>query len=264
MTINFALDKNVLSLAQRRASLNNKTDNNMKLFLAAFIATFGKQFSLKDGDEPTEEQMIGFMKSLSFAGEDGVIVSSEQKAHLDLFSSKALEAFKAANEANKEATTVDVVAFMGANTFVPSETLVQLQATATEVEQLKTTKTELEGTVTSLQSDATLGKKYLGLKREEAIRLYKGAAGDSASEAVIKLFKDADDAAIDGLLTQYTKAITQKFSGSCASCGSVDFKFQSSLSGEGEEHKNSAVNTDVSAEAIYARFNKPSMNIGRE
>lgn len=263
--VNFALAENVLSLARReKLSNNNNNQNNkdMKKFLAAFILAFGKNFDLKEGDDLTEDQMLGFMKQLSFTDDKSVVVSSEQKLALDSFSAKALEVFKA-NEAHKDATTVDAVSFMTDHTFVPVSVLAELHGKETEVVTLAKTNTDLEAKVTSLTVDATVGKKFISMKQEEAIRLYRVAVGEeSVVPSVVELFKKADSEAIDGLLKQYTKSATHKFTGKCTSCGSTDFDFQSSLSGEVDKAVPSVEPVDT--DAIYAKYSRGSMNIGRD
>lgn len=267
-SLNFALAENVLSLARRTEVVqnnNNQNNEDMNKFLAAFVLAFGKNFGLKDGETPTEEQMLGFMKQLSFKDDNSVVVSKDQHAALETFSSKALEIFKASKEENKDATTVDAVQFMAEHTFVATEKLTALQAKETEAATLAAGKTALETKVTSLTAEAEVGKKFIGMKRAEAIRLYKVAVGgeEKADAAVIGLFEKADSEAVDGLLKQYTKEATHKFSGKCASCGSTEFEFQSSMTGAEETETVTVKPEEVSAEAMYAKFSASSMNIGR-
>lgn len=265
-SLNFAVAENVLSLARRTAIIsnnNNQNNDDMNKFLTAFVLVFGSSFGLKEGDKPTEEQMLGFMKQLSFKNDDSIIVSKEQHAALETFSSKALEAFKASSEENKDATAVDAIAFMADHTFIASEALAALQAKDTEVVQLTADKTALETKITSLSAEAKIGKEFIGMKRAEAIRLYKVAVGgeEKADASVVALFEKADSPAVDGLLKQYAKEATHKFSGKCTSCGSADFEFQSSFTGK--EEVQVVASEDVSAEALYARHSASSMNIGR-
>lgn len=261
ITVNFALSENVLSLARRTKQKFNSNTNDMKEFIVAFIATFGKNFDLKEGDQPTSEEMIGYMKKLNFSTPEDIQASKDGLAQLATIKGKALEVFKATEE-NKDATDVDMTAFMATHTFAATDTITSLTTSNTKLEQ---DKKDLETKVTQMQSKADLGEKFLGMKRTEAIRLYKLAVGnDNAEESVIKLFKDADDDQVDGLLKQYTKTATHKFKGTCSDCNSENFTFRSSF-GEGDD---GAGGNDKSVQAlttddIYAKHNQPSMSIGR-
>ena len=98
-------------------------------------------------------------------------------------------------------------------------------ALATATNDVKTLKEQ----EVSLKANAEMGKTYLSLKREEVERLYKANAGETADEAVVNLIKKADNAELDGLLKQYVKDGTGKFSGRCKSCGSGEFEFRSTF-----------------------------------
>lgn len=253
MTVNFAVDQNVLSLAQRKKESKPK-NSDMKNFIAAFILTFGEQFQLKKGDNISEEQMVDYLKQLSFSSE---AIISKQKQDADgnaLLQSLALAAFKA-TEGNEAATTVDVAEFTKTHSFHNTDTVAGL-ITANE---------SLNTKVTSLAAAAKVGEDYLNLKRTEAVRLYKLAVGEaSVDEAVVSMFSKAEDNAVDGLLKQYAKNATAKFSGVCGDCGSNEFKFRSSIANT----EDNAFGKDDSVESVvpddvYARKAQSSMTIGR-
>lgn len=87
----------------------------------------------------------------------------------------------------------------------------------------------LQSKIENLESLAKVGENYISEKRNEAISLYKKAAGDKFDESLVDLFNKADDNQINALLKQYTSTATSKFSGRCSDCGSKNFVFQSSF-----------------------------------
>lgn len=225
MSINFAVDKNVLSLAKKRVDFN-KNNTKMNKFLAAFILAFGKDLGIAEGETPTDDQMEGFVKKLSFNSPDVEALNTQNATDAGLFKQLALSAFKA-TEGNEEATEVDLASFTKDHKFVDSA---KYDAVLASEVQLKADKKVLEDANLALEADAKVGKDYLKLKREEAIRLYKVAVGqDNADAAVVAMFDKAGDKAVDGLLKQYAKNATTKFSGTCADCGSGNFSFRSSI-----------------------------------
>lgn len=265
LTINFALDEKILSLAKRNELQNEQVMNK---FLLAFMVAFGKDLGLTEesvanlSDAQIQEALgkVALNKP-EFAG------ASTNAQLISDISTKALDAFKASNEANKEATTVDLKAFMEDFAFVPATRLVELEGVETEKVTLAQEKEVLETANASLTVDATIGKEYIGMKRTEAIRLYKEAVGiEKADAAVVSLFEKADSAAVDGLLTQYTKAVTHKFGGQCAKCQSTEFQFRSTLDVIGKEEggktEQLAVDNSGSYEDIQNRYNRSAPILG--
>lgn len=247
-TINFALDKNLLPLRLPKTveNLDNgKNDNTMEKFLLAFVSTFGAHFKLNEGDKPTEDQLVGFLKDLG-------VKSPDTDDKLQMFD-KMKSYFKDA-EGN---AVSDVEAFM-------SERVIVEKSKIDGIDELDTQITNLTRETERLTPLAKIGEAYSNNKREEAIRLYKAAVGvDKADEAVINLFKKADEAAVDGLLRQYTKNATEKFSGTCSDCGSTNFKFQSSFTKDKDAADEDDLDTVVTTEALRERYSNSSLNIGR-
>lgn len=260
LTVNFALSENVLSLA-RRSKNNFKTNTkDMDKFIVAFIAAFGQQFNLKEGDKPTPEEMINYTKQLSFATPEQVQATKDSLAQLAVVKGKALEVFKAENIDNADATDVDMVTFISDHTFVGTAVVPALEA---EVVTLKADKAALGTKVTSLSADAEIGKNYIGMKRTEAVRLYKLAVGaENVDASVVAMFEKAGNEEVEGLLKQYTKSATHKFSGTCADCNSENFNFRSSFTGDGKEDTLEEIATTT--DDIYARHSSTSMYIGRK
>lgn len=259
LCVNFALSENVLSLA-RRSKNNFKTNTkDMDKFIVAFIAAFGGQFNLKVGDKPTPEEMINYTKQLSFVAPEQTRTTKDGLAQLAIVKGKALEVFKAEDEANKDATTVDLGGFIADHTFVSLEAIPNLEA---EIVTLKDDKKSLDTKVTSLSADAEIGKKYIGMKRSEAVRLYKVAVGtENVVASVVAMFEKAGNEEVEGLLKQYTKTATHKFAGSCADCNSENFNFRSSFTGE--EKPETVEQIALTTEDIYAKHSGSSMSIGR-
>ncbi len=249
--INFALDKNVLSLANRKTVELQKIED-MDKFLLAFIAAFGESLGFKKDQTVTPEEAIAQLSKIG-------VVQEADKTKVSLADAFIAEANKFA----KDGETLDFTAFLTSHTFVEKGELTKLTGLSTEVETLTAAKTALETKVTELTPDATLGQSYTKQKKDEAVRLYKVAVGEANADAtVIGLFEKATDKEVEGLLKQYTKSATAKFSGSCATCGSHDFKFQSSIIVDADAN-DVADNLVVTAEDFRAKFNKPSMTIGR-
>lgn len=129
-----------------------------------------------------------------------------------------------------------------------------------EVASLKEEKTTLENTAEENKASIALGKQYLSLKRDEVKRLYKASAGDKAEDAVLNLFDKAEEAELEGLLAQYTKNATLKFSGKCGSCGSEEFSFRSSLSTEALESDEEVEEQESGTfDSIYEKFTTKSL-----
>lgn len=248
-TIDFAMDKNIINLATptNKSSNNNKTEEQMDKFLLAFVATFGAKFKLKEGEKPSEEQMLEFLKDLKHTEDD-----KEKLAVAE----QCITMLKGVDE-----TATDYVTLLKSQSFVTADRLTALEGFEKQVEELNKEKETLTAENASLKKDAEIGKKYSNFKRAEAVRLYKAVVGaDKAQQSVIDLFNKADDEAVDGLLAQYTKGATEKFSGSCADCGSHNFKFQSSFTKDTEEIEVAEVRT-ASVQDLRDRFGSSSMLI---
>lgn len=250
-TVSFAMDEKILPLVKLGEIKENKNDFvNMDKFIQAFIAKFGKQLGITE-EKPSEEQLISYLKELQLAKKD----EDSEKAKELL--TKVTELMKATDE-----KATDLEAFLKDNTFIQATKLAEYEAASNKVSELTKQVETLTTEAQQLKKDAEVGIKYRSAKKEEAIRLYKATVGvDNVQQAVVDLFNKAEDEAIDGLLAQYTKGATAKFSGTCADCGSHNFKFQSSFSG-GEEPKQKQEQVECSAEDIRSKYLKSSMNIG--
>ena len=144
------------------------------------------------------------------------------------------------------------------------EAIASLQAAAAKVPTLTAEVEGLKAEKATLEPLAPEGTKYLNAKKDEAIRLYKLQAGAQVSEAVVKLFQDANSDALDGLLSQHTKGLAAKFSGKCGKCGSEEFEFRSSLAAIEDNAGNGDVTEapveDVSFNALHSKFDKSEIN----
>lgn len=138
----------------------------------------------------------------------------------------------------------------------------KLAAVTSALATAQTEKTNLETQVTELKADADMGKTYLSLKREEVKRLYKTSVGEQFDVAVVALMDKANTTELDGLLKQYVKDSTGKFSGRCKSCGSGEFEFRSSFAGAGEE-PTVEKKTVMTFSDLYSQNAKSSMSIGK-
>lgn len=249
------LSKNGLSSHSSNSS--QKISFDMKQFIAAFMKAFGTQLNLTAAELEKIETPDGFVSHIEELSKKVTFENpnADTTAQLEAFKAVALTVAK---EAAPETTDINPAEFMKTHTFVKTEELSTLKTTAGEVEQLKKDKSNLE-------AEAALGKNYLAAKRTQAIKLYKATVGaDEADAAVIDLFNKADDKAIDGLLAQYGKTATAKFSGHCKKCQSTEIEFKSSVEVEGEEHEGGAKSIpDVSFKALQNEFTKPTFGLGR-
>lgn len=132
-----------------------------------------------------------------------------------------------------------------------------------QVTTLTSDKQALTTEVETLKPDATLGKQFVSDKRAECIRLYKIAVDNKPVEAVINLMNNAKNEELDGLLTQYTKGVTMKFTGTCVDCGSHNFQFKSSLGGVQEVIEQEDVEPNDFM-TIHDKFSTNSMNLARK
>lgn len=245
VSINFALDKNVLSLADKEKYSNNSNkENKMDKFIVAFIAAFGLKLNLKAGDKPTEDEMIAHLASLSVKEDD------PNKDKIDAM----LNFLK--TETGTEVALDKIDTAVADKKLVAAERLTALEQAEKDLGTLKTTNE-------ALSANAKIGEKYTNAKREEAINLYKKTVGtEKVEEAVVGLFNKANADEVDGLLKQYTKGVTEKFSGSCAKCGSEDFKFQSSFTSD-KEDTDDTEDEVLTAAALREKYSNNSMNLGR-
>lgn len=125
----------------------------------------------------------------------------------------------------------------------------------TKVTELTTEVTSLKADKVTLEPLAEIGKASLTSKKAEIERLYKISVGATAVDpAVVSLITEAKPEALDGLLAQYTKGVTEKFKGSCTSCGSTDLTFKSSLSDKDLEPSNAVTPESISREALARKY----------
>lgn len=250
--ISFAMDKGIFPLAKNEENKKQTETKEMDKFIAAFVSMFGAQLGVAD-EKPNEEQLISYLKELKLAKDDEETVKAKELI------SKVQELMKATDENAK-----DLEAFLKDNTFIQSIKLAEYEATSKKVEELSKQVETLTAEAQNLKKDAEVGIKYRSAKKEEAIRLYKATVGaDNVQQAVVDLFNKAEDEAIDGLLAQYTKGATAKFSGTCADCGSHNFKFQSSFTKD-EEETTKKEKAEFSAEDIRNKYLSGSMDISRK
>jgi len=256
--VSFCLNKNVLSLS--RNSNNNKSDSKMKFteFIAMFTTLFGY-------DEAKLREMLGLAKDAEITQEAFSSFLKQEPKVIEADKDKVAFADAIAGLSSVKAVFGDAFKFADAKVegirLVKEDDYTKLETEAGKVEQLTKDKATLEGKVTSLESDAKIGKDFVSLKRNEVKRLYKTTVGEAADDAVLKLMDEANPDALEGLLKQYTKGATVKFSGKCKSCGSDEFEFKSTLSSGQTEAFEDEV---VSFEKLHEKFDNKSMNLTKK
>lgn len=214
--IGFELSAGVLSLGRtdRTEPEQNlpKNEVEMKKLIATFIALFGANFNLKAGDELTEEQLETHLKALTFSTEVDRDSAKATKENLAKFMAVAtgFEGVEAT------ATPEQVLEKL---TFIPVADSAKL------------------ANIETLTQEAEIGRNTVKAQREEAVRLYKIAAGEKKNEAVINMMLKASTEELEGLLSTYTDGATSKFKATCKGCGKSEFTFQSSFAGDVKDDK---------------------------
>jgi len=75
----------------------------------------------------------------------------------------------------------------------------------------------------------------------------------------VSLFDKATTDEVEGLLKQYTKTATGKFTGKCKDCGSGEFTFQSTyVDKDGEDGEAIA---GITTDDLRSEYDKPRMKI---
>lgn len=239
----FALDKNVIYLSKQR--LSEEEPKREDVMNKEILEHLRKILGLAADAEIT----------LDHAKKLGLITSDEVVSQASAFSGlKEIEIIPATGEAIKfSGKPDDFKVTSNSHLLVEKARFAAMKDSATEVTRLTT---ELN----AAKDNAELGKKYLKLKQDEVIRLYKLAVA-KPDEAVIGLMSKANSVELDGLLDQYAKGATDKFGGCCKACGSTEFEFRSSLE-SGEEVKTPEVTMD--AAALRDKFGGSSMVLGQK
>lgn len=244
--LGFEIDKNVLHLSrsnsivtQPNSGKNDKNNKDMdEKVLLALLAVLGLS-----ADTKAEAITLEAVSKLTLQPEQPKeAITEEQKTQLASYAK--IQALEVEAKEGVTATLADVTTEKYA--IVDKEVLSTLKTEAAKVE--------------SLEKDAATGKEFIKMQREEAIRLYKVTAGEAADETVVGLFNKATKEELGGLLKQYSKGATAKFTGKCANCGSDDFTFKSSLTTEEGTEEGEKVGVTTAAD-IYAKFSKTSMDI---
>lgn len=236
-----AFDQSFISLAkgstERVTKINNENPEDMneelKKFIAVFVAVHGTALNLKKEDEVTVEQFEAHLKSLTYVSDADKAANEANKKLAESYKAAALETFK---KDNPEATEVDIVEF--------------------EKNYELVNKTELAAKVAL----AAQAEKTIEDKRTELTRLYKISVGEgNEKEAMTSLFAKAEGEELDSLIVQYGGKATEKFGGTCTDCGSKSIKFQSSSSTTEEEEEVSF--KAVTMDDLRNEHGAPKMNL---
>lgn len=230
----------------------------MNKHLLAFIAIFGTALGVSKAEDLNDTHEAAIAKLKAFTDEDQKKVGWFAKLQ-----EKALAFLK--GDSAETPVIADMDGFIAEHSFIKSADLVQIKA---DLAQLKADKAALtlaketaENSIVEMKPVNAIGENFLKLQKAEAIRLYKVSMGeDGADAAVITLMENAKPNEVEGLLKQYTKGATVKFSGSCKACGSDEFQFKSSLNtGRGGNETTEDIG-DVSAEAMISKFGASKMH----
>ena len=288
-SVSFSTTQGLISLSRLQATKNN---NNMEPILEALRLALGIGVEVEvtpamvatlslttEPDAAIARKVNNFERlskvALASADTDEVtpIVAAGEEAEVSETISEELVALKKADLAKLKASANTLESLKIGDAPVTQEALTSLQAEAGKVTSLtaelaKATedKNTAEASLAAELPFAIQGKSFVAKQQNEAIRLYKLSAGEKASEAVEKLFKEAKPEAVEGLLNQYAGSVTAAFNGRCKKCESTDFEFKSSFGTglDGKKPDEVIVPTPeeaVSFNALHNKYDKKSNNI---
>jgi hypothetical protein len=243
----FGLDKNIVHLSKFNQEKNTPMNKAEKLLAALKV-----MLKVADNEEITEESLA----KLQLKPEVEVVpISAEQLTKVAAYD--ALASIKAIGAGG---VVLDFAASLGNDAERANFTVVRNEH-LNKLREAEDKCVDLASDNVSLTKDANVGRAYLKMKRDEVVRQYKLMVGDQQDTAVITLMENAESAALDGLLKQYTKGATEKFSGKCKSCGSDEFEFRSSIITENEKPVVKAASVDE----IHFKFSTGNkMNITKK
>lgn len=134
-----------------------------------------------------------------------------------------------------------------------------------KVSDLEAEKSTWEAEKVELEKDAALSKTILTEKRNEVKQAYKLSVETGASkESILTLIDKASSEELDGMLEEYGKKISGKFSGTCKDCNSNNIELRSSIADKGDDNTSTFVKGEVGAEQIRAKKNGSSMHLGQK
>lgn len=241
-SISCGMSKEILSLAQGLRKIPFPGVKNLPKMNEKFIAALYKVMGIATGTDPetlTEEQLADVVKLST--GQKVVSLTGETSGGIFI-----MEGEDALKGLSVEGLTKDNLLSFDTN-FVPKS---EKDAETDKVTKLTKDVEILSKDKKRLEPLAKAGETFLQTKRKEVIRLYKAAALDKATPAVIALFENANVESLDGLLKQYTTdAAELTFKGVCKDCNSNNFTFQHSMEDEAGDKGGKAAE-ELSAEAV--------------
>ena len=248
-SIPMSLDKNIISLSKRKKQIELKPedmDKELKLALQ-------KLLGLKDTDEVKVENLSKL-----------ALVDDKQKVKSENFGK--LQAVNEKGENIDTPETIEKESFV----MVDKSQFEGLVTTNTELAKFKADVNEKipteEGEILldklgSLSAEAENGKTLIEAKRVECKRLYGLSVDQKVDKTITEMIENADPKQLEALITQYSGKATGKFTGTCKSCGSKEFEFRSTETGEDDPE---AENQDsASFQDLMEKYDKPSMISGK-
>lgn len=249
--VGYEFSKDVVSLTKRseekkQVEQQNKEENMDKITLA-IIAMFG----LAKDTKLTEDEIVAYLAKVTPTEGEAYTGLTKRAGAFDKLSKVTLQA-----EAEKfetvelSADEVEAVSDKATAKFGGKEVVIVTESFVKG----------LNDRIADLTPLAKIGEENLKLKRAEIVRLYKVAVGEKADDAVIETFEKADAKALDGLLAQYTKGATAKFTATCKTCQGTEVEFRSTVaeSKEATETEKAVEQFVVTSNDFYTKFgNKP-------
>ena len=240
-SIPFSMPKQVLGLS-RKGSKNFKNSTKMNEEQLEFLRNL---LGLDANTKLTTEHLAKLALKTSQNTDEALKVANFNKlAQIDAEGTEATLDFAAENE--------EVVAMYRS----------QFDGLLTKVTKLGTEKETLETKVTELTADATVGADFIALKRTEVERLYGIFVEGKTDESVLSLIQSCTPEQLDGMLAQYTKGLTTKFSVVVKDESTGAFEFRSSLATpKGGEEDETMGNEVMDYSDIHKDFSNHSMNV---
>lgn len=245
--IRLGLAKNVLSLSKFDGKFNQNSlkTGEMKITDKALEA-LRKKLKLADGAEITDAHIVAIEGLEESAPDNSELANAVSELTGEKIEANAKpEEILAKLKSYKGVKTEEFSKLSAALTDLSAEKE-KSAALQGEVGTLKADKAALEASIAEMKPKVVVADSYISAERKEVKRLYNLSMGGKPVAAVEAIIEKATIEELAGLKAQYTKNVTENFSGKCKSCGSSEFEFKSSVHGD--------VNDDGSVSNIVEQY----------
>lgn len=229
-SIGLSLDKNILSLNKQQSKQQINFVEMKKELLIMLTSLLG----LQEGTELTKEHL----SKLSI------------KTEGDPTPDPTLAKLSAIDDEGNPLESLPSIEKEGTHLIVAKDTFEKFKTEAAKV--------------TQLEADAKIGRDSIQAKRDEVKRLYGLSVGENSDDSVLSLIDSAKPEQLDGLMKQYAKGATGKFTATCKKCGEKDsFEFRSSEGTLGEGGEPTPTSKSASFSDLMDKFDNITMFPGK-